>query len=84
MLRYGTGDADNYPANHQEGILVCNQIGQPGSSDTFVHTENVQNGTTYYYSAFTYDTSGNYSSAAHASATPQPGPPIPPTGVRVE
>ena len=56
MLRYGTGDADNYPANHQEGILVCNQIGQPGSSDTFVHTENVQNGTTYYYSAFTYET----------------------------
>ena len=71
MLRYGTGDADNYPVHHQEGILVCNQIGQPGSSDTFMHTKNIQNGTTYYYSAFTYDTFGNYSSTAHAKATPQ-------------
>ncbi len=71
MLRFGT---DDYPANYQEGILVCKQIGQPGSRDTFLHTQNVQNGTTYYYSAFTYDTSGNYSSTAHASATPQANP----------
>ena len=71
MIRCGT---DDYPANYQEGTLVRNQIGQPGSSDAFVHSDGVQNGTTYYYSAFTYDDNSNYSSTAHASATPQENP----------
>ncbi|WDN87095.1 hypothetical protein BuS5_00063 [Desulfosarcina sp. BuS5] len=71
MIRCGT---DDYPANYQEGTLVCDQIGQPGSSDAFVHSDGVQNGTTYYYSAFTYDDNSNYSSTAHASATPEENP----------
>ena len=66
MIRYRT---DTWPVDYNDGQLVCNKTGEPGSSDSFVHT-GLQNGITYYYSAFTYDSSGNYSHTAHASATP--------------
>ena len=83
MIRFRT---DTWPTNYNDGQLVCNKAGSPGSSDNFVHT-GLKNGTTYYYAAFTYDTSGNYSRTAKVSATPQARdttPPLPPTGVRVE
>ena len=51
--------------NGNDGKFVNNS----GSNDGFDHTE-LQNGTTYYYSAFTYDETGNYSETAHISATP--------------
>ena len=37
------------------------------------------NGTTYYYTLFALDTSGNFASGATASATPQSSSPTPPT-----
>ena len=54
--------------------MVCDRSAAPGSEDSFTHTE-LQNGTTYYYSAFTYDEVPNYSETAHASATPTAGGP---------
>jgi|GEM_PF-6649494 len=66
-----------YPIDHNDGTLVCNRKSPPGSEDSFTHTESVINGTTYYYSAFTYDEVPNYSETAHASATPTAsGPPL--------
>ncbi len=47
-----------------------------GSGTNFTHTGLV-NGTTYYYSVFARDTSGNYSAPAQASATPNAPPPPP-------
>lgn len=72
MIRYRT---DTYPTNFSDGILVCNKTASPGCSDSFIHT-GLQNGTTYYYSAFTYDEVPNYSEGVHISATPtEPSPP---------
>ncbi|MCD6262522.1 MAG: fibronectin type III domain-containing protein [Deltaproteobacteria bacterium] len=66
---------DKYPTDRNDGELVCDKTGSPGGTVSFTHTQ-VQNGMTYYYSAFTYDTSGNYSHTAHASATPHPAPTV--------
>jgi len=66
MIRYRTDGT--YPVNHNDGALVCNR-----TIDNFTHRNNVVNGVTYYYSAFTYDEVPNYSEAAHARATPQEG-----------
>ena len=68
MIRYRTDGI--YPVDHNDGILVCDRKNTPGSSDIFVH-RGLQNGTTYYYSAFSYDAAGNYSHTAHAEATPE-------------
>jgi len=67
MIRYRTDGI--YPANNSDGIEVCNKTTLPGASDTYTLT-GLSNGTTYYFSAFTYDEDGNYSNAAHISATP--------------
>lgn len=68
MIRYRTDGV--FPANKSDGILaVDDQTGLAGASDSFIHS-GLNNGTTYSYSAFTYDTSQNYSSTAHAQATP--------------
>ncbi|MEA1900553.1 MAG: DNRLRE domain-containing protein [Thermodesulfobacteriota bacterium] len=67
MIRYRTDGT--YPANNSDGIEVCNKTTPPGASDTYTIT-GLLNGTTYYFSAFTYDQDGNYSKAAHISATP--------------
>jgi hypothetical protein len=66
-----------YPVNYDDGTLVCDKAAASGSEDSCTHTEGVENGTTYYYSAFTYDEVPNYSETAHASATPTAaGPPL--------
>ncbi len=71
MVRYRT---DKWPTDYNDGQLVCNMEGVRGDSVTFTHVP-VQNGMTCYYSAFTYDSSGNYSHTAHVSATAH----LPPT-----
>ena len=60
-----------YPLSPWEGTLVY--IG----SETSFEDINLTNGVTYYYTAFSYDRAGNYSSGAVVAATPQ-APPIPP------
>jgi len=75
MIRYRTDGT--HPTDHDDGTLVCDRKTDPGSEDSFTHTQGVENGTTYYYSAFTYDEVPNYSETAHASATlTASGPPL--------
>ena len=71
VLRYST---TAYPGTPQEGTPVENGSGgifpaAPASADTFIHM-GLDNGTTYYYTAFTADTMPNYSSGASVFATP--------------
>jgi hypothetical protein len=68
MLRYRTDGT--YPANHTKGIAVPNGndgkiAGAPRVPGSYLHTA-LNPGLIYYYSAFSYDTSGNYSEADHA------------------
>lgn len=60
-----------YPSSPEEGILVYDEKGE-----TFIDIGLI-NEVTYYYSAFAYDTSGNFASGALALAIPQ-APPVPP------
>ena len=48
-----------YPNSYSDGIIICK--GQNGGSCTDL---NVINGISYYYSAFTYDSAGNYSASS--------------------
>lgn len=63
--------SDLFPSGPLDGTLVYTGTGITASDLT------VTNGVTYYYGAFSFDVSGNYSSGALAQATPQ-GPPAPP------
>jgi hypothetical protein len=65
IIRYRTDG--KYPTSPVDGQPVVIKTGAPGATDTFVHTGLI-NGTTYYYSAFSQDTSGNTGSAAKTSA----------------
>ena len=65
-ILYGT---DHFPKNVNDGILLGNFTGLPSEITSTVQT-GLQNGVTYYYSASSYDSHGNYQSTAHASATP--------------
>src|SRR5262249_15970201 len=67
MIRYRTDGV--FPANNNDGLLVVDLTEAPSASDSFVHS-GLTNGTTYYYSAFTYDMTLNYSSTAHVQSTP--------------
>jgi len=49
--------------------LVLGRTGLANANESFLQT-GLTNGATYYYSAFSYDTSQNYSIAAHAQASP--------------
>ena len=62
MIRCDTGSA---PASYTEGSLVYN-----GTGNSFTHAQGVINDVTYYYSAFTYNSVGNYNTAVTAGATP--------------
>jgi C1A family cysteine protease len=71
MVRYST---TNYPQFHTDGSPVENGSGgvfegAPGSDTSFVHS-GLANGTTYLYSAFSYDEENNYSDAANTGGTP--------------
>lgn len=79
-VRYGLS---GYPSGPQGGFPVCDRPASPGTSDSFLHGGLV-NGQTYYYAAFSYDTSGNYSAGVTASATPTDNVPPVITGLREE
>jgi hypothetical protein len=65
-IRYRT---DRYPVGDTDGTLLGDFTGQPTGGMSTIHT-GLQNGRTYYYSASSYDLSGNFQSTAHASAMP--------------
>jgi hypothetical protein len=67
MIRYRTDGI--FPANKSDGILLLDRNESPGTSDSYLHS-GLKNGLTYSYSAFSYDSSQNYSTTAHAQATP--------------
>jgi len=67
-VRYRTDG--KFPANPQDGNLIGDFTGPPLSKISHTHSA-LSNGTTYYYAAFAYDTSGNYSQSVHLQATPQ-------------
>jgi hypothetical protein len=76
MIRYRN---DTYPQNTSDGLPIPNGndgkiAGSPGLSMSYVHT-NLDATKSYYYSAFSYDTSNNYSQTAHAFAQPLPPDP---------
>jgi len=68
MIRYRTDG--KYPVSPADGFKVGARSNAPGSTDSIVQSGLV-NGTTYSYSAFARDASGNVSIAGHARATPR-------------
>ncbi len=74
-----------FPADPDSGAPVSGSEGEfpgtPGSEGSYSHVS-LTNGTTYYYSAFAYDLSRNYSEAATDSGTPFDG--LPPGAVTLE
>jgi len=71
-IRYRT---DQYPTGMNDGTLLGDFTGQPSAQMNTI-ASGLQNGVTYYFSASSYDLSGNYQSTAHASATPTSQPPV--------
>jgi hypothetical protein len=77
MIRYSN---DTYPLNTTDGFPIPNDnngriAGSPGQSMSYTHT-NLDSTKSYYYSAFSYDTSNNYSQMAHAFAQPLSSEPV--------
>ncbi len=66
MIRFRT---DDYPADPTDGTLLADKIGTAGTHDNASHG-GLANGTTYYYSAFVDNGSGEYSSRMTVSARP--------------
>jgi PKD repeat protein len=78
MIRYRTDGT--FPQNTPDGLPVpnCNNgkiAGSPGQSMSYVHS-NLDSTKAYYYSAFSYDTSNNFSQTAHAFAQPLSSEPV--------
>ncbi len=65
MIRHST---DNFPSSPSDGTLVCDRAGEPGSTDSFVHTD-PQIGVVNYYAAFAYSNTLSYADPTNASAT---------------
>jgi hypothetical protein len=77
LIMYKTS---GFPTGPEDGTPVENGASGEfpvGGGQSYTHT-GLENGTTYYYAAFDYDASGNYSAALTDSATPfdglAPGP----------
>ncbi|MGQ9764077.1 MAG: carboxypeptidase regulatory-like domain-containing protein [Armatimonadota bacterium] len=58
-----------FPTSPSDGIVLCDRLAVPGSSDSFVHSGLVD-GRTYYYGVFTHDVDGHYSPGVFVSAVP--------------
>jgi len=74
MIRYRTDGT--FPQNTTDGLPIPNGndgkiAGSPGQSMSYTHT-NLDSTKSYHYSAFSYDTSNNFSQTAHAFAQPLP------------
>lgn len=65
-IRYRT---DRYPSDLNDGEFLGEFTGSPDQNMTTVQS-GLENQVTYYYSASSYDSHGNYQSTAHASASP--------------
>jgi hypothetical protein len=82
VIRYSTV---TFPVSPDSGDPAWGSSGEfpgmPDSSYTYSHF-GLTNGTTYYYAAFAYDLSRNYSAATSDSATPFDG--VPPGGVTIQ
>ncbi len=61
-----------FPTNPLDGLVIYD-----GTSNTYLDTGLI-NGVTYYYGAYSYDTSHNFASGALASSTPNGAPITPP------
>jgi len=70
-----------YPTGSTDGTVACDRTGNPGAADSCVHG-GLTNGTTYYYSAFSYDGAGNYGTAVNDSAAPAGPSNTPPDDVQ--
>ena len=68
MLRYRTDGT--YPTSKTDGVLAADRTGVPGATDYFDHLSLLPTESPTIYSAFSYDTTLNYSSTAHTQATP--------------
>ena len=66
MIRWSTSD---YPADPADGTLLVDQNDGLGNKGTFSHG-GLSNSTTYYYSAFVDNGSGEYSARKTVSARP--------------
>jgi hypothetical protein len=82
IIRFSEVD---FPGGPDEGAPVFGSEGEfpgtPGSEGNYSHVA-LNNGTTYYYSAFAYDLSRNYSEAVTDSGTPFDG--LPPNAVTLD
>jgi len=82
IIRFSEVD---FPGAPDEGAPVFGSEGEfpgiPGSQGNYSHVS-LNNGTTYYYSAFAYDLSRNYSEAMTDSGTPFDG--VPPNAVTLQ
>jgi len=64
VIRFRTDGT--YPTNPVDGTQVVTKTGSPGAADTYVHT-GLTTGITYYYSAFSQDSAGNFGPPAKVS-----------------
>jgi hypothetical protein len=64
LIRYRT---DAYPTSPTDGLLVIDKPGGPGTLDSYAHS-NLIPGTSYYYSAFAYDSVPQYAGPAQVAA----------------
>jgi len=59
---------DHYPTDNNDGVLLGDFTGQPGQAMSTIQSP-IEKKVTYYYSASSYDDSGNYQHTAYASVT---------------
>lgn len=68
VVRYRTDGL--FPVSPADGLPLLDRVALPGASDSFDHL-GLTNGTTYHYSVFAIDGSGNASTRATVDAMPQ-------------
>lgn len=73
LIRRKTG---GFPAHRDDGQLVADKAGAPGSTDSYLDT-GLADGATYYYAAFAHDHHRNYAAPATVSVTLDLVPPGP-------